>query len=139
MDVVVLIGRTLFVAIFLASGIGHFGQTEGMAGYAEMRGVKPARPFVLLSGTQIIVGGSMVLLGVWADLGALLLGAFALEAAFLIHHFWTDEGQEARNQQAHFMKNIALAGAALTMFVFFAVAGPDLGLQITEPLFNLTI
>jgi len=33
----------------------------------------------------------MVLLGIWVDLGALLIAAFTLAAALLIHHFWTDQ------------------------------------------------
>jgi len=137
MDVIILIGRILFVALFLGSGVGHLTQTAGMAMYAESMGVKPGRPLVLLTGLQIVVGGLMVVLGVWPDLGALLLAAFVLPTAFLMHPFWKMEGEMAQLQQSQFMKNVALGGAALMLFAFFAYFGEEIGLMVTGPLFNL--
>jgi len=141
MDVLILIGRTLFALIFLASGFaGHFGQTDGTAGYAQMRGLKNARPLVQLSGVWIIVGALSVILGVYADVGFLLLGAYALTTAILIHHFWTDaDAMTQQNEMSHFMKNLSMAGASLVMFVFFAAAGPAIDFQITDPLFEVTL
>ena len=91
-DLVALIGRILFSLLFLGSAFGgHFGATDATAGYAESRGLKGARMLVLLTGAQLAAGGLMVLLGIWVDLGALLIAAFTLAAALLIHHFWTDQ------------------------------------------------
>lgn len=138
MDIIVLIGRIVFVLLFLSSGVmGHFGQTEQMAGYAESKGVRPGRPLVQITGLMLVVGGLSILLGVWADLGALILAAFLVPTAFLMHAFWKEEGQAAMAEQVNFMKNMALAGAALILFAFFAYAGDDLGLTITGPLFEL--
>jgi uncharacterized membrane protein YphA (DoxX/SURF4 family) len=39
MDVVLLIGRVLFVALFLGSAVNHLTQSEGMAGYAASKGL----------------------------------------------------------------------------------------------------
>lgn len=135
MDVVILIGRILFAVLFLASGFGHFAQTDAMVGYAESLGVKPAKPAVLASGLLIIVGGVMVAAGIWADLGSLLLVAFLIPSAFLMHPFWKYEGEQQQMEMPAFMKDISLAGAALAMFGFFSMAGTDLGLTITGPLF----
>ena len=44
MDVLFLIGRILFSAIFLSSAFAHLTATGDMAGYAESRGVRPGRP-----------------------------------------------------------------------------------------------
>lgn len=44
MDVVVLIGRVLFVVLFFGSAIGHFTQTEAMTGYAQSRVCPRPRP-----------------------------------------------------------------------------------------------
>lgn len=137
MDVIILIGRILFVLLFFGSGLGHLTQTAGMAMYAESMGVKPGRPLVLLTGVQIIVGGLMVVLGIWPDLGMLLLAAFVLPTAFLMHPFWKMEGEMAQAQQSQFMKNVALGGAALMLFAFFAAWGDEVGLMITDPLFSL--
>jgi uncharacterized membrane protein YphA (DoxX/SURF4 family) len=140
-DLVALIGRILFSLLFLGSAFGgHFGATDATAGYAESRGLKGARMLVLLTGAQLAAGGLMVLLGIWADLGALLIAAFTLAAAFLIHHFWTDQDPMVRQMEmTQFMKDIALTGAALLVFVLYAVFGDELGFQIVDPLFDLSL
>jgi len=48
MDVLYLIGRIIFAALFLGSSVAHLTDKGGMAGYAESRGVRPARPAVLI-------------------------------------------------------------------------------------------
>lgn len=137
MDVLVLIGRILFVTVFLASAFGHFTQTAAMTGYAESRGVPLAKLAVPASGALLLVGGLMVLLGVWADLGALLLVVFLVPTAILMHPFWKEtDAQAKQNEQVHFMKDMGLAGAALMLFALFAHVD-DLGLTITGPLFSL--
>ena len=71
MDVIALIGRILFVLVFLGSGTtGHIGQRKGMAQYASSAGIPAAEPLVVLSGVMIGVGGPMVALGIWGDLGS---------------------------------------------------------------------
>lgn len=135
MDVVILIGRILFGAIFAASALGHFTKTDYMAGYAESKGVRPARPAVLLSGVVMAVGVIMVILGAWPDLGALLLVGFLLPTAFLMHAYWKETDPQAKAlEQIHFNKDISLAGAALALFGFFAAFGHQVGLQLTGPL-----
>jgi putative oxidoreductase len=137
-SVIVLIGRILFAAIFLASAFGHLSQSQAMAGYAQSKGVPAARPAVLGTGVLILVGGLMVLLGLWADLGALLLVVFLVPTAMLMHPFWKESDPAAKMQeQIQFQKDIALAGGALIAFALFAYAGNDLGLTITGPVFDL--
>ncbi|MGH3863783.1 MAG: DoxX family protein [Longimicrobiales bacterium] len=137
MDVIVLIGRVLFAVLFLGSGFAHLTQREAMVGYAQSKRIPLAKIAVPVTGLQIIIGGLMVLLGVWADLGALLLAAFLLSTAVLMHGFWADTDPQARQgEMTQFMKDTALAGAALMLFAFFA-SHDDLGLTITGPLFSL--
>jgi putative oxidoreductase len=136
MDVVALIGRILFAALFLGSAFGHFSQSEAMAGYAKSRGVPQARLAVLGSGALILVGGLMVLLGVWMDLGALLLVIFLVPTAVLMHPFWKETDPMAKqNEMVSFNKDIALAGAALLVLALYAGPGAELGITITDPLF----
>lgn len=136
MGVVALLGRVLFVAIFLGSGFNHLTQSAGMTGYAESKRLPSARLMVLISGVWILVGGLMVLLGLWGDLGALMLAAFVLATAFLFHGFWQESDPMTRqNEMIHFMKDLSLTGAALLVFVLYAEFGEDLGLTLTDPLF----
>ncbi|WP_067697693.1 DoxX family protein [Nocardia jejuensis] len=138
MDVLVLIGRILFVALFLSSAVGHLTQTEAMAQYAQFKGVPAPKAAVFASGLLLAVGGLSVLLGIWADLGALLLFVFLLPTAFLMHAFWKETDPQAKQtEMISFNKDLALAGAALMLFAFFAYVGGDLGLTVTGPLFSL--
>ena len=137
MDVIVLIGRILFAALFLGSAFGHLTQTDMMAGYTKSRGVPAARLAVLGSGVLLALGGLMVLLGIWPDLGALLLVVFLVPTALLMHAFWKETDPQARQlEMIQFQKDMALAGAGLMLFAFFAHVD-DLGLTITGPLFHL--
>jgi putative oxidoreductase len=138
MDVLVLIGRILFALLFLYSSLGHLGQTSMMAGYAASRGVPLARVATIVSGVVILLAGLSILLGIWADLGALLLVVFLVSTAVLIHGFWKDADAQARqNEMVHFFKDLALAGAALMLFAFFSFAGDEIGFTITGPLFTI--
>lgn len=136
MDVVALIGRILFAALFLGSAFGHLTQSEAMAGYAKSRGVPQARLAVLASGVLILAGGLMVLLGIWMDLGALLLVLFLIPTAILMHAFWKEtDPMTKQTEMISFQKDIALAGAALTIFALYAGYSQNLGITITDPLF----
>ncbi len=138
-SLLVLIGRILFSLIFVGAGIrGHLMETEGTAAYAASRGVPNAKLLVQISGVGITLGGLGVILGVWADLAALGLAAYCLIAAFMVHHFWTDEDpMTQQDQMSHFMKNLSMAGAGIALFALFAMAGEGLDFFITDPLFDI--
>jgi uncharacterized membrane protein YphA (DoxX/SURF4 family) len=137
MDVIVLIGRIAFCFLFISSGVNHFTNRKMMAGYAASKGIPQAMAGVLVGGAMILVGGILVLLGIWADLGALLIAAFCFSTALLMHGFWKETDPQAKMMEmVQFNKDLALGGAALMLFAFFAYTG-DLGLTITGPLFNL--
>jgi putative oxidoreductase len=139
MDVIVLIGRILFAFLFLTSGYAHFAQRQMMAQYAGSKKVPQPLYAVLAGGVLLVLGGLMVLFGVWADLGALFLVAFLLPTAVLMHGFWKESDPQARLMETvQFSKDTALGGAALMLFAFFAFAGDNLGLTITGPLFHLS-
>jgi putative oxidoreductase len=136
MDVVALIGRILFAALFLGSAFGHLTQSEAMAGYAGAKGVPQARLAVLVSGVLMAAGALLVLLGIWLDLGALLLVVFLVPTALLMHQFWKETDPMARqNEMVQFQKDLALAGAALVILALYGGYGADLGITITGPLF----
>ncbi|RMI34016.1 DoxX family protein [Nocardia stercoris] len=138
MDVVVLIGRIFFSALFLASAVGHLTQSKAMAQYAAAKRVPMAEMSVLGSGVLLVVGALSVLLGVWADLGCLLLLAFLVPTALIMHDFWAQTDPQAKQMEmVNFNKNISLAGACLMLFAFFA-HNHDLGLTLTGPLFSLS-
>ena len=133
MDIVALIARILFAAIFLASSIGHLTQAEGMAGYAKSVGVPAPKLSVIVSGVLMLVGAVSIVLGVWGDLGSLLIFVAVAPIALLMHQFWKAEGEARMNEQIQFNKTLSLAGGALALFALFAMV-PELGLTVTGPL-----
>lgn len=138
MDVIVLIGRILFSALFVASALAHFTQTDAMTGYAQSKGVPAARLAVLAGGVLLALGAVSVLFGLWPDLGALLLVVFLVPTALLMHPFWKETDAQAKvMEQTQFSKDLALAGASLMLFALFANLGDGLGLVIVGPLFSL--
>jgi len=79
---------------------------------------------------------SMVL-GVWPDVGALMMAAFLIPTTLFFHAFWTfSDATQRRTQQSNFYRNISLFGATLALFALFSVVGAG-RFAITEPLFNL--
>ena len=138
MDVVFLIGRILFALVFVSSGfMAHLGE-GGRAGreYARSLGAPSPDLLVPLSGIAIIVGGLMIALGIWADLGALLIIGFLIGITPIMHAFWkVEDPQMQQIQNAMFFKNVALLGAALIIFYIYN-QGQDLDASITDALFG---
>ena len=136
MDVVELIGRLAFAAIFVSSGPNHLLKREQMTAYARSAGAAAAPLFVPLTGLMIIAGGLLVAIGAWVDLGAALIVAFLIPTSFFMHGFWRyDDPMERQNQQIHFMKNVAMIGGALVLIYLFVQFSDQVGLTLTGPLF----
>jgi putative oxidoreductase len=136
-DWFILIGRIVFVLIFVMSGLTvHLLKWRDGVAYARQNGVPAPELLVPLSGLMAVGGGVLLALGLWPDLGALLLAAFIFPVAFGMHAFWKIQDPMMRvNDQAHFMKDTALGGAALAFFGFFQQFGDEVGLTLTGPLF----
>jgi putative oxidoreductase len=120
-----LIGRVLFATIFILSGIAHLTKLPAMTQYAAAFKVPQPKLAVVVSGLMILAGGVSILLGAWVRVGALLLVLFLVPVAMYIHPFWgVPDPMQAANQQAHFLKNLSLAGAALLIY-YFATLYPE--------------
>ena len=142
MSIVMLIGRILFGLIFIASGVNHFKMVDHMAGYAQSKGIPSPKLMVQLSGLACLLGGLSVILGVYADLGALVLAITLIVMAVTMHNFWkVSDPQAKQGEMISFMKNISMAGGALFMFAYISAAhladaGDSFGPAITQALFK---
>jgi putative oxidoreductase len=138
MDWVLLAGRILFAAIFVWSGLGfHLGQRQMAVGYTRAKGAPMPELTVPLTGIAIAAAGVLIVIGLWVDLAALVIAAFLLSTAYFMHAFWkVDDPQEKQMEQVHFMKDVALAGAALALFSLFQQFGEGIGITIEPALFN---
>jgi putative oxidoreductase len=116
-DTVLLVGRILIGWLFLASAWGKLGNVAGFAGYLKNLKV-PAPEFWSWIGAlaELVVGVSLVL-GVATRYGALLCALFLIVATALAHRYWEYPAAQLMNQYNHFLKNIAIFGGALILFV----------------------
>jgi putative oxidoreductase len=79
----------------------------------------------------------MIIVGIWADLAALLLVLFLLPTALVMQNFWTETDPQIKILvQMHFFKDLSLAGAALVLMGFVIAAGDNVGLFATGPFFG---
>jgi uncharacterized membrane protein YphA (DoxX/SURF4 family) len=134
-EIALIAGRVLFALLFISSGINHFTKNEAMTGYAKYKKVPMAKTAVYLSGLMILLGGIYIVLGFYADLGALLIALFLIPTAFLMHAFWKETDPTAKqNETIGFFKDLSLAGAALIIFALLR-GGADFGSNVGTLLF----
>lgn len=132
---IILIGRVLFSIFFLRSGWGHLTKREGMIGYAERAGLPVPYLAGWPSGVWLLAASGSIALGIWPDIGALMVGAFVIPAAWYFHRFWTiDDPGQRQTQSSSFYRNIEILGASLVMFGLFEWAGDALRFALTGPI-----
>ena len=140
METVMFIGRLLFSVMFVLGGLNHFTQAENMTGYAQHKGVPAAKFANLLSGVVLVLGGLSIILGDWADLGALAVSVLLIVMAVMMHDFWKQSDAQAKQtEMIGFLKNISMAGGGLFMYAFMATEGSKYGPAITDSLFNASL
>jgi putative oxidoreductase len=115
----VLIARVLFSLIFILAAVGHFSSQT--IGFAAAQGVPLASLAVPLSGVLSLAGGLSVLIGYRARWGALALIVFLVPVTLMMHAFWAQSDPMMKQMHlAMFMKNVALIGGALLIYVYGA-------------------
>tara|TARA_B100000902_G_scaffold375007_1_gene404524 strand:- start:818 stop:1210 length:393 start_codon:yes stop_codon:yes gene_type:complete len=109
-NLVELIGRILISALFLLNGIFKISNFEGTIGWMESFGISGMFlvPAIILE----IAGPVLIIIGYKTKLAAGLLSLFCVTTAFIFHNDFTDQ-----MQFTSFLKNIALAGGFLLLFV----------------------
>ena len=105
-----LIGRILISALFLLNGIFKISNYDGTIGWMESFGM----PGILLIPAIIleIAGPVLIIIGYKTKLAAGLLSLFCIATAFIFHNDFANQ-----MQLTSFLKNIALAGGFLVLFV----------------------
>jgi putative oxidoreductase len=114
MRILYLVGRMFFALIFIVAAPRHF-TAEGINHAADL-GVPFAALCVPVSGLMALAGGLSVATGYRAQWGAWLLIAFLVPVTVMMHGFWRlHDPQAVHIQQAMFLKNVSLVGAALLL------------------------
>jgi uncharacterized membrane protein YphA (DoxX/SURF4 family) len=134
---VLLAGRIVFAFFFVMAGYRHVVGGAEMVGYA--RSVR--FPFPALApwpaGLLLVAGGLSIALGVWPDIGALLLIVFLVPAMFWFHPFWKVSEDQQQTQSQLFFRNLTFIGACIALFAVFTGIGEGLRYAITDALIDL--
>ncbi len=136
--VIVLVGRILFTAFFgPVAGVGHIRRSPMFEGYAKSAGFPVPAVAGWPAGVWLLAGSASIALGVWPDVGSLMIAAFVVPAALFFHTFWKIEDQAQRQTQTtYFWRNVVMLAASLMMFGTFVSLGPALRFTVTAPLFK---
>jgi len=111
-----LAGRIAFGGFFVYNGINHFLKWRSKAQYAGAKKVPQPERAVIASGALLVLGGTLVALGVKPKLGAAAIVLFLATVSPAIHDFWTQEDPNQRMQDMnHFTKNMALLASAIAL------------------------
>lgn len=118
-SVLFLVGRFLLAVPFVLLGIEVLGATEVGAG----------RRFWAVVG---IVGAAGVVLGVWGDIAALVLGVAVIGGGIL-------EGRGPEADDATRFRLLGLVGAAVVTAALYIAVGAALDFTITDPVLDLDL
>ncbi|MEM9670670.1 MAG: DoxX family protein [Pseudomonadota bacterium] len=111
----ILAARLLFTSLFFLSGVTHF---TNIPYYQSLMpdGVPYSVFWIFISGIVELIGAAMILFNWRARLGGWLLVLFLVPVTFVVHGYemlYADTEVMRAMQQAHFLKGLALTGAAL--------------------------
>ncbi len=135
MNILLIIGRLAFVAIFVYSGatkLINIGATAAeiaqkivvpaeLAGFAAQlegaTGMTTPQLLAIAAGVVELGGGLMIAANIGTRFAALALIVFTAAATYWFNDFWNMAGGDRMNNQMHALKNLSLIGALLVFFV----------------------
>jgi putative oxidoreductase len=119
-DFLLLVGRVLLGWLFLASAYAKLGNIAGTTAYFNGFGMSPPEAYAWFAGIFELVVGVALILGFATRYAALAIFIWVLVATAIAHRYWTYPAAAQGAQYNNFLKNLAIMGGALYMFVFGA-------------------
>lgn len=132
-----LAGRIVFAFFFVMAGYRHVVGGAEMTGYARSVGFPLPALAPWPSGVLLLAGGLSIALGVWPDIGALLLIVFLAPAMVWFHPFWKMPEDQQQAQSQAFFRNLTFIGACIALFAVFTGIGEGLRYSVTDALIDL--
>jgi putative oxidoreductase len=119
-DAFLLVGRVLIGWLFLVSSAGIGGKLwnhAGFLGYLKNLGAPAPEVSSWIGALVEFVIGAALILGVGTRYAALLCALFLICATALAHRYWEYPAAQVMAQYNNFLKNLAIFGGALLLFV----------------------
>jgi len=117
-DIIDLIGRILISIIFLYEAydsIFYYKETkEVMTAY----GFEGYQDFLIIASTIcLVLGGTLLLIGYRSGFGSFLILLYWIPVTFIVHSFWNVPPEVQRIEAILFMKNLAIIGGLMLVYV----------------------
>jgi len=119
-DVAALVGRVALALIFVISGFRKITTMAATSGYIASKGLPMPDVLAVVAIVIELGAGILLIIGWKARWAALLIAFFLLVITPIFHAFWAVPADQMMMQQQQFMKNLAILGGMLMLYV----AGP---------------
>jgi putative oxidoreductase len=117
-DVLVLIGRIMLAWVFVAVAYGTITNFAGSLGYYTSLKLSPPELWVWAGVLIELLISASLILGIGTRYGAILAFVFVAATIAIAHRYWEyPAGAQQIGQYNNFLKNIAIMGGALAIFV----------------------
>jgi len=117
-DIIDLIGRILIAIIFFYEAYDSLFYYEETKEVMTSYGVMWNQDFLLVGSIIfLILGGLLLLLGYRPGLGSFLILCYWIPVTFIAHSFWNDPPEQQRIEAILFMKNLAIIGGLMLVYV----------------------
>jgi putative oxidoreductase len=117
-DVADLIGRIFLAFIFLFEAYDSIAFFRANKEMMTEYGITWNQDFLMYSSILLLIlGGVLILIGYRTSLGAICLLIYWIPLTFVLYSFWNDAEDIRRLNSLMFMKNMAIAGGLLMLYV----------------------
>jgi putative oxidoreductase len=127
-DLLLLVGRVFLGWLFLASSWPKLMNIAGFVGY--LTALKAPAPEIMAwigASVEFLIGVTLIL-GIATRYAALLCALFLIVATALAHRYWEYPPAQMQAQYSNFLKNLAILGGALLLFLTGRDASVSIGL-----------
>jgi putative oxidoreductase len=119
-DFLLVVGRVFLGWLFLASGYGKFGSIAGTTAYFTNLGMSPPELWAWFAAFAEVILGAALILGFATRYAALASFFWVLVATAIAHRYWNYPAPAQAAQYNNWLKNIAIMGGTLYVFVLGA-------------------
>ena len=126
LNVAYTVGRILLPLIFIVSGVQKLTNVASVAQMLQdnsvpvpdeivpyLGGIPKFEAVGYLIGAIEVICGLMIMLGLKARWGAVVLVLFTACTIYFVHHFWNMQGAEYMSNMQEALKNVAIMGGLL--------------------------
>ena len=119
-NVLILIGRILLAWVFVGSAYGAITNFSGSVGYFRSLNVPAPELFTTTAVALEVLMSAGLILGIATRYCAILVFLFVLIATAIAHRYWEYPQAQQVAQYTNFLKNLAIIGGLLLLFVYGA-------------------